>query len=206
MSRVQPETGKPLIDHVERFLGPISKGWKNDHAGVALPYAVMLFEATPFRDAVAFVTLGLSNFPMGKSSDGKPIRLELMVLARKGAGLPVPDALQRISNEMLARKKPVLRGEVIGPFGPLWDGTQLEAFYVTAPAYLPDEFATVDLKIGATAILAWLVPITRAEADRVREVGWSQFEDELVAVDPDLLDPYRSSFVSAGSSGPTPIK
>lgn len=196
VSRVQSETEKPLVDHIERFLGPISKGWKKDHGGVALPYAVTLLEATPFRDTVAFVTLGLSNFPMARGSNVKPIRLELMVLARKGASLPVPDALQRISNEMLASQKPVLRGDVIGPHGPLWADTELEAFYVTSPVYLPDEFATVDLKIGATVVLAWLVPITRAEAARVREVGWSQFEDELVAVDPDLLDPYRSSFVS----------
>ena len=60
------------------------------------------------------------------------------------------------------------------------------------PAYFPDDFATFE---GGhdPIVIAWLVPISRAEASFVAQRGWGAFEDVLVEQNPDLTDFYRGS-------------
>ena len=46
-----------------------------------------------------------------------------------------------------------------------------------------------------TIVLAWMIPITRAEAEFAATEGWESFEDVLARSDPDLLDMHRVSVV-----------
>ena len=73
----------------------------------------------------------------------------------------------------------------------------MEALYVGIPVYLPEAFATFKREDGDTSVVAWLVPISAAEARFVDRRGWEAFEDELVKHDPDLSDPHRPSIVPA---------
>ena len=56
----------------------------------------------------------------------------------------MPGILQQVGLGVLAAERPLLRGEVVGPNGPLLPGSAMEAFYLALPVYLPDEFAWCD--------------------------------------------------------------
>ncbi|WP_082306870.1 suppressor of fused domain protein [Bacillus sp. FJAT-27245] len=88
-----------------------------------------------------------------------------------------------------------LRGDVIGPYGPIFDGSNLETIYVTSPGYFPDSFDTFKEDNTKTIIMAWLIPITSEEAEFIRKNGWEEFEVKLEVSDPDLIDLNRKSIV-----------
>jgi hypothetical protein len=106
-----------------------------------------------------------------------------MILHERLAEGPVPSLLQQVGLEVLSSGEAVLRGDVIGPRGPLFAMSNMEALYAAVPVYLPDSFAQVE-----DVVLIWLVPISRSEAKFVAERGWPAFEERLSDVDPNLTD------------------
>lgn len=106
--------------------------------------------------------------------------------------------LYQVAQLLIDRGHGLLRGEVLGPRGRLFAGTQMTALYTAAPVYLPGEFALCDTP-AATVVMTWLVPITDAEAHYVAHRGWQAFEAELEAEDPDPVDLARSSIEAAGA-------
>ncbi|WP_067856012.1 suppressor of fused domain protein [Aeromicrobium erythreum] len=90
----------------------------------------------------------------------------------------------------LESERALLRGDVVGPAGPITEGSRLTSFYVTSPVYFTDEFATYAGPAGEV-VVAWLVPVSDAEAGLVARAGWEAFENEFVLGDPDLVDFHR---------------
>ena len=72
----------------------------------------------------------------------------------------------------------------------------MEAFYVSVPSYLPDDFAVCDSREGLVVFI-WLVPISRSEADWIDGHGWDPFETLLEKHDTDLCNLYRAPIVPA---------
>jgi hypothetical protein len=180
-----------LVEHLERFLGPIEAGWSVDADGASVPFQVVRCPAPSLAGCVAFSTLGLSTTALVSGTSGRPIRQELvMLLGDRWRDGPAPGLLQQVGRELLGSGSALLRGEVIGPRGPLVPSSRMEALYAAIPVYLPDAFGQVD-----GVVFAWLVPISLAEAALVSREGWETFEDRLIAVDPDLTDLARSSVV-----------
>jgi hypothetical protein len=181
-----------LIDHFEAHLGPIETGWDTNELGERTPFLVVRFGRGPVECSITFATLGLSNTALTSPLSGKRIRHELVVVVPAGLRVSnIPGILQQVAEEALAAGRPYLRGEVIGPRGPLFEGTRMEALYVASPVYFPDSFAYFESSVLNTVVLAWLVPITANEARFVWEHGWDAFEDRLVELDPDLVDIHR---------------
>jgi hypothetical protein len=141
------------------------------------------------------VTLGLSRHELHSSSTGRPLRQELLVLYRRADGPGnLPAILQGVASEIVRGHHALLRGQLIGPRGPLRDGATVEALYATFPAYLPPPFEAYDPGDGGPHILlTWLVPLTRSEAAFVGRAGWEAFEVELQRQNPDLLDFARAT-------------
>jgi hypothetical protein len=185
---------KPLIAHLERHLGSIEVGWTRTEEGQPPGFQVARFSGSTLKGIVPFSTVGLSNFPVPSRRSGKPIRLELVFLvASPQAALGIPSLLQRIGGELLDRNDAILRGDVVGPRGPLVPDSSMVALYVSAPSYLPDSFAVCQTDHLGPVVLAWLVPISEQEARFVASNGWEAFEELLAATDPPLEDLYRSS-------------
>ncbi|MDQ0201954.1 hypothetical protein J2S10_005165 [Neobacillus ginsengisoli] len=88
-----------------------------------------------------------------------------------------------------------VRGDVIGPYGPIFDDSNLEALYVTIPGYFPDSFDAFKVDDKKTIIMAWLIPITSKEAEFIRQTGWEEFENKLEELNPDLIDLKRESII-----------
>jgi hypothetical protein len=183
-----------LIAHLERHLGEIDTGWRANQAG-EVPFSIVRFTHAPGAHFVAYSTLGLSHAALASPEPAKHIHHELIMLVPPSleAGR-VASILEQAGSEALDSGTAYLRGEVIGPRGPLFPNSQLEALYVAIPVYLPDEFA-VCRENGRDIVLAWLVPIANDEAAFVATHGWKAFEDRLVELDPDLVDLHRTSTV-----------
>ena len=188
----RPSRMTSLPEHIERFLGEIEAGWTQDAEGVGVPFQVARCSGGE-APGTPFVTLGLSREALKSPVSDKLIRHELvMVLAGSHPNGPAPGILQQVGRECLASGKALLRGDVIGPRGPLVDGSALEALYVASPVCLPDAFATYAGGDDQQVVFAWLIPIAGSELEYVRSHGWNAFEDGLVEAQPDLTDLYRA--------------
>ena len=186
---------KTLVEHLESFLGQIGFGWK-DSDGTQWPFQVLRFLEGPIANCVTYSTLGLSDFALQSTVSSKQIRHELLLMARPiFCDRNIPAVLHQVGMEAVKSENAYSRGDIVGPRGTLISGTQMEAFYVSMPAYLPDDFATFESPEGISSVIAWLVPITFNEAHFVKSNGWEAFEERLCEVDPDLLDLNRPSIV-----------
>jgi hypothetical protein len=179
-----------LVEHYERHFGEIDRGWDRDADGRKAPFQVVRFSSGSEPGTVAFATLGLWRYPL--DGPAKSIRHELLMIIPDGLreSGAAPRILHQVAMEALESGKPLLRGDVIGPRGGLFENSRMQALYAAIPVYLPDDFAgfTEEGKEGA---IVWLVPISPAEAHFVAHFGWNRFEDLLVSGDPDLTDVFR---------------
>jgi Suppressor of fused protein (SUFU) len=181
-----------LPDHLERFLGIIRGGWTKDADGRKMPFSVVEFANGPRPNTATFSTLGLSKMPLHAETALTHVYQELVIVVPDWLRVgPVPGILQQIGQEAIRSGRAVLRGDVIGPRGPLFSAdSKMEALYATNPVCFPDEFASY--RAGdRDVVLVWLMPISRNEAEYVRAHGWSRFEEELVKADLDLTDLLR---------------
>ncbi len=186
---------KNLIDFYERYLGQIEYNWNSKEEDCIHNFEVVVIENTPFDEAATFATLGMSNKAL---YDFKKVEFyqELVFVAKKNFGDEnIPGILMQVADMVLNSGKLLFRGDLIGPAGPIFEDSDLEALYVTAPAYFDDDFQMVHLEPNKDTIIVWLVPITKKEAEYVEKYGWEKFEDLLEEYDPDLTDFYRKSIV-----------
>ncbi|NOV96590.1 suppressor of fused domain protein [Isoptericola halotolerans] len=175
-----------LVRHLEGALGTIVKGWTQDPSGRELGFSVVQFALGSDERSIAYSTLGLSKFVLGSTVSDKDIYQELLILAPRSLSEALPASLLGQAGSMLIKQgSSVLRGEVLGPIGPLSPGSDMTHLYATVPVYFPPEFA--ELKEDGKAIaIVWLVPISSPEAEFVSTHGWNAFEDWLEERDPAL--------------------
>jgi hypothetical protein len=170
-----------VIEHLECHCGPIVEGWTSDADGNDAPFQIVKMRGGPIDGSIAFSTLGLSNIPLRSPApkSSKLIRHELVMLARHEVPANLPAVLQQVAAEAIGNGLAYLRGDVLGPRGLLFHGTTLEALYVSMPVYFGDAFASVRTEKLGEVIFAWLIPITRSEANYVVSNGWDRFEEKL---------------------------
>lgn len=181
-----------LVEHFERFLGPITSGWSVDPDGQRMHVQILKFHSGPLENVAAYSTLGLSRHMLLSPSHGKPMRLELLMMVRRGDfERSIPSLLQQLADESIEEGRALLRGDVIGPRGVLDPNTSLEAMFVCAPVYLPDEFSVCEESDGPV-VIAWLIPLFTEEASFALTHGWEALEKLLVQHDPDLTDWHRT--------------
>lgn len=188
-----------LIEHLEARLGLVTGGWSKDADGRPWPFRVAAFAGGALPGVRSFSTIGLSKDDLVSPRSGRKLRLELLAGERGGPGTDfLPGLVGQVAEEVVTSGRAVLRGDVIGPRGPLVPGSRMEAWYAASPVYYDDDFAGVDLDDGHRAAIVWLAPISRCEAEFVSTNGWRAFEDELIKDDPDLLDLHRPELSLTG--------
>src|SRR5260221_7114759 len=114
-----------LVEHLENHLGEINEGWKdrNLHNFVQ----IVSFKDRPYEDINTYTTLGLSNYELPMRS-GKPIRLELVFTAyRNFISERIASFLSTFAESIVSSNKALLRGDVIGPSGPIILGSPLNS-------------------------------------------------------------------------------
>ncbi|MFN8074861.1 MAG: suppressor of fused domain protein [Kineosporiaceae bacterium] len=181
-----------LIDHFERYLGPIHTGWSTDPDGAPMPFQIVKFTGGSDSDSVGYATLGLSRHLLTSPAGRRQIQQELFMLAPQSLTPDfVASLLLHVGTRAIKAKRALLRGDVVGPAGALVPDSKMTALYVTMPVYFPDEFATYSGGEGGV-VIAWLVPIGMREVELVSRSGWPALEDKLAEQDPDLVDFHRA--------------
>ena len=181
-----------IVDHLEQHLGLIEEAWSTDAADNKAPLNVVRLPGGPLAGCKVFATVGLNLHELKCPRSSTLIRQELVFLAANSFGdQNVPGLLQQVGREALESHTALLRGDVLGPRGRLFQDGEMEALYVSVPAYFPESFAAFTPQEGLTIVIAWLVPVTAGEAAFVTRFGWSAFEDNLASSQPDLCDPTR---------------
>jgi Suppressor of fused protein (SUFU) len=183
-----------VANHLEMHLGLIQEGWSENADGVSLPFQVVRLNPMSGHDVDLFATLGLSNFKLRSRTSAKSIRCELVIMAH-GRARALVGVLQQVATELIEAQWALLRGDVVGPRGPLVEGSLLEALYASIPVYFRKEFASCDTELGPVVFI-WLIPISVEEAELVRRIGWPALEQKLEEKDPDLSDLFQPTIVS----------
>jgi Suppressor of fused protein (SUFU) len=189
-----------LIAHLESYLGAISGGTGGDESTPAGLQVVWFGANRPYTGVTTIATLGLSRHHLAQSASRGVHQELLMHLPMAGQPRKAAALLLQVAAELIAQGRGLLRGEVIGPRGPLFGSGQMTALYAAAPGYLAPGFDTCDIGT-VTVVMTWLVPITDTEAGYVRTRGWPTFEETLIAEDPDLVDLSRSPVTAARDLG-----
>lgn len=180
-----------LIEHLESFLGLIAGGSRGDDTTPEGVQVAWFGPDVPFGGVTTLVTVGLSRRHLNLPSNGA-LHQELVMhvptddYPARAAGL-----LFHVAGEMVRRRDALSNGQVIGPGGPLFPGSQTTAIVATTPRYLPESFAVCHTE-PAPVVFAWLVPITTGEAEVIQKFGWGTLEQAFAAQDPDLADPGRA--------------
>jgi hypothetical protein len=181
-----------IIEHAEKFLGRISKGWKEDSSSDGLQ--VMCFKDAPFEAVDTFMTAGLSLHEL-KISGKKKVRQELILpMSVTGSSDVVVSLLLFFCDLILRNHDAVLRGQIIQlPMGAA-EKFGFDAVYCAIPVFMNDEFATFGGSQPPTVIV-WMMPIYKSESDYVSANGWSKFENLLEKKEPDLFSLEREPII-----------
>jgi hypothetical protein len=167
----------------------MQSGWTRDEDGRQLDYTVAYFEGGRLGGVRSYATVGLSRHHLVHGPSGRGAHEELLLCAYPREGhTPYPQLLQTVANRLLETGSAMRRGDIF-PFREyLAPGSQMSAFYAANPVYFDDAFFSVDLENATTAVMIWLVPVGRSEAELVMDRGWQEFEKLLIDRDPDVLD------------------
>lgn len=192
-----------LLDHYELRLGSCARRWINDPrdpqgsladvAGLAEQeiYQVLKFEHQPVQSVNTFVTYGLSRHVLDTHDPPlKPtcaVRMELLACVSEA----IPDAaiaylLMSFGNAMLRKKQAPMSGEIIDWHTTIFEDPRFRYLYCTEPLLFPEGLAVFEGSSPET-VIAWLLPVTEAEAKYAMNVGFEKFNDLLRAERPDVF-------------------
>lgn len=172
-----------VIDHAEKYLGKISRGWKDTSVPKGL--RIVSFRDCPGKTVTTFLSLGMSDHILSLS-ETKKVRQELIFSVYSTADSDlVVSFLLSLCEAILDRTKAVRRGEVIPLSRELARAIKFQAIYCAIPVFFDDDFSTYDESSPATVIV-WALPIYQIEIDYIKSNGWESFEDLLEKKDPDL--------------------
>ena len=99
------------------------------------------------------------------------------------------EAIAEVARTVLESGRGLLWGLTLTKPRALESTAAVAALYCTYPAYFPKELEIWRGSDPAT-VFVWLVPISQTEAKLAVE-HWHNYEADLVANDPNLLDPER---------------
>ena len=185
---------RTVLQHLEGHLGSMEGGWSKEVHGKPLPFKVVRFRNQPQPGISTYSSLGLSSALLDLS-DGRRVRQELLFAAyERSDESNIPGLITLVGRDLLESGKALLRGQVLGPAGPLLPDSSLDALYSAIPVVFPRPLRVCASTDPAT-VFVWLIPIARDEAELVRTSGWNRFEEILEEADPDLFDIHRGSVI-----------
>ena len=164
-------------------------GWTRDGDGRRTDYTVGYFEGGRIEGVRSYATLGLSRHHLVHRPSERGVHEELLLCAYPREGhTPYPQLLQTVTSHLVETGAALRRGDLF-PFREyLVPGSTMSALYAANPVYFDDAFFSVELENATTAVMIWLVPVGRSEAELVMDRGWQEFEKMLIERDPDMLD------------------
>jgi hypothetical protein len=176
-----------VATEIERHLGKAVR----EHAvslGEIGSVIIEEYRDTPCRGATTFASVSLNEF--------LPFRQELVFgCYSRQVSEDVVLLVAAVAQYCIERTLHLHRGDIIGPFGPIIDGSPMEAFYLCPPVYFSEGLEKIHVRDIVIEVI-WIVPIYTSEVEWINNHGWDGFETLLEEKDPDLLDLSRPSLCS----------
>ncbi len=177
-----------LREHVERFCGGEPQCSFRDE-DTALIVAKWVDAPAPGLDA--WLTVGLSRYRLRQPCSGTLVRQELLCCcSAEWSHLRWEEVLLSIAGRVVASEKALMRGQLLGPAGPLFPeepDLTVTALLCTPPAFFADDFAEYGPPDDVTLFVE-LIPVTNVECERVSSEGWSWFFSAADQGQIDILD------------------
>lgn len=173
--------------HYHRFMGQPVTTWIND----LYPFQVCRFDDQPYEGCITYATLGMSEFPLKRPDSLEGVQEIVFIAYPAFADRHIEDLLFVVGGNVVRRGTVLLKGEILGPAGPLVRGATVEALLCSSPPYFPDDFDQIEQQ--PPIVMVGLVPITRDEAAYGQSHGWPLLEEQMVEEQPDLADLLRPS-------------
>ena len=183
------QTEESIADHLERYLGPIQRGWsaKDDSSGIQ----VVQFVDRPVEGVMTVASLGLSSSSL-KMATGTKVRQEFLLSINSEMNVDhLASFLITFAAYVKKQGNALLRGDIVGPSSPLVPGVRVNSIYASIPVFFNEEICTFKTTDPPTVLVS-LLPLHGSEAIFVRKHGWEIFEDLLEKENPDLFDMNRS--------------
>lgn len=183
-----------LIAHLERHLGPIAGAWQRGPDGQPLSFQVVSYRPSP-QGWTVVTTLGLSNHHLPGGARGPIRHLELMMIA--GARTPegtLAAILAAVGSMIIRNREMPVIGDQITNLALLADISPMDTLYVGRALFHPRELNEFRIE-DREAQMLWLMPVSAAEADYLRERGRRAFEELMWDRDPDPTDFSRPSML-----------
>jgi hypothetical protein len=180
-----------LVEHFERRLGTITGGSKRKIDGVQIVH----YADGRLVDVEAWSTLGMSRHVLAARGTESRYLLEIFLAVRSAPDHSMKDIgwfVEWVAEMMVGRHEARIRGDVQELPGRIHEISAFDHVYFANPVYYDEAFYDVEVgPDGQRAGIVWLIPVSRREAQFVREYGWRRFEEQLELVDPDLFDMTR---------------
>lgn len=187
-----------FIEHIEKYLGEINKGWMDQSSDSSLQ--VIPFKDKPCESFNTYISLGLSKHELSLKK-GKKIKIEFIMTVTSCVEInTVVLLLLDVCEKVIIRHKSVLRGDVIYLEPSLSKHVGFEGLYCTIPQYFDIDFNEY-IENDFSTVIVWLIPLFSSEINFIQNNGWSDFEAILEKEDPDLWLFNRDS-VCAPSTSP----
>lgn len=169
--------------HYSRFLAEATAEYNRRLLG-EYDVSIKVYADAPCEGAATLVTVGIC--------DHDAIHQEILLTVwDQHLDEDMLLLFEALATQVLASHTPLPAGSVLPPAGPIVEGCDMEAFYITQPTYFDAEFADV-LAPERYVQIRWLIPIYRREAEWISRCGDEKFERILAGQNPDLLDLRRS--------------
>jgi hypothetical protein len=187
-----------ILEHIERYLGPIQESWSSLPDGEVCPFQVVRYSGR-VEDIAVFSMLGLSAAAAIAEAGGTGgcLRQELLMAVPETFGKRnVPTLAQQLGMIALKRERPVARGEIVAGKNPLFPRRPFRGFYASPPCVIAeDAFEVCTREDGRKVGFLWMVPVYQREMDFVRQHGFSRLEELIIERELDLVDVDRKSAV-----------
>lgn len=172
-----------IYEHIEHYLGPITKSWSLKDQSPELQ--VLKFDNELKENVSTYVTLGLSNTIL--SLGQKNVRHEFVFAAYDSFNSEdIASFLLTFSLHVKETGKGMLRGEFVEG-KPLISNVKSTGVYASIPVFWDENFQVFNGMIPPVAIV-WLMPLLKDEALFIQQKGWNQFEDILEKAECDFWD------------------
>lgn len=168
-----------VVKHLENYLGEIDRSIKiiNNSYNIS----VSIFQHQPCEGLKTFSTLGLNKYYLNYKS-----RFELIFICdSKQDENVISVLLLSISNYLIKKHTPILRGEVILLPNKI-EKSEMNSLYVSLPFYFHDDFQTCKNE-DEVVVFPLLIPIYEKEKELIERKGWECFEEFLVKNNVDNL-------------------
>lgn len=175
-----------VADHVRQFCGDPAQSWADDESGLL----VGAYKNVPEQGLTTFLTAGLGSHILLQDDSQTLISQELLCTVDSAfQKLPFERLLLATAKMVVQAHKPLLRGQILGPFGRLFaemPEIKCEAFYCGCPSFFDDEFIVFGAETNL--IFVELYPITAAELELIVASGPQAFEGAIESGMINILD------------------